>query len=100
MPTTPVIEAKASPFSRASLVAYLFLIVYASWYPFSGWQNDNLVTLLDVAKQWPRYWTIFDAAVNVVGYMPLGLLLVFALYPKCNRYWSVFWQPSPARYYR
>jgi VanZ family protein len=89
MPTTSVIEAKASPFSRASLVAYLFLIVYASWYPFSGWQNNNLVTLLDVAKQWPRYWTGFDAAVNVVGYMPLGLLLVFALYPKCNKYWSV-----------
>lgn len=89
MPTTPDIEAKASPFSRAALVAYLFLIVYASWYPFSGWQTDNLVTLLDVARQWPRYWTLFDAAVNVVGYLPLGLLLVFALYPKCHRIVSV-----------
>ncbi len=87
--TERVAERKASPFSRVSLVAYLFLIVYASWYPFSGWQTDNLATLPDVIRQWPRYWTVFDAIVNVIGYMPLGLLIVFALYPWCRRGWSV-----------
>lgn len=80
---------KASPFARASLVAYLFLIVYASWYPFSGWQVNSLVTLKDVILQWPRYWTLFDAALNVFGYMPLGMLIVFALYPWCRRGWSI-----------
>ena len=89
MTTKPVIERKASPFARASLVAYLFLIMYASWYPFSGWQINTLATLFDVIKQWPRYWTVFDAAINIVGYMPLGLLTVFALYPWCKRRWSV-----------
>jgi VanZ family protein len=87
--TERITERKSSPFSRVSLVAYLVLIVYASWYPFSGWQLDNLATLPDVIRQWPRYWTKFDAIVNVIGYMPLGLLIVFALYPWCRRGWSV-----------
>lgn len=78
-------ELKASPFSRSCLVAYLVLIVYASWYPFSGWQINNLAAISDVIKQWPRYWSIFDASINVLGYIPLGLLIVFALYPRFQR---------------
>lgn len=89
MTPPPVTVQKASPFARASLVAYLFLIVYASWYPFSGWQMHSPAALKDVILQWPRYWTAFDAAVNVLGYMPLGMLIVFALYPWCRRSWSV-----------
>ncbi|WP_354362336.1 VanZ family protein [Undibacterium sp. GrIS 1.8] len=87
---TPLeIQRQASPFARVALLAYAFLIVYASLYPFSGWQNDNLAALTDVIKQWPRYWTGFDAVTNVIGYMPLGMLIVFALYPVCRRRWSV-----------
>lgn len=82
-------ESKASPFSRSCLVAYLILIVYASWYPFSGWQINNLATISDVIKQWPRYWSIFDVVINIVGYIPLGLLIVFALYPRFQRVWAV-----------
>ncbi len=29
----------------------------------------------------PHYWTMFDLLTNVVGYIPLGILMVFALYP-------------------
>jgi VanZ family protein len=82
-------ERKASPFSRSCLVAYLVLIVYASWYPFSGWQINNLAAISDVVKQWPRYWSIFDVAMNIVGYIPLGLLIVFALYPRFQRAWAI-----------
>ncbi|MBC7405061.1 MAG: VanZ family protein [Cytophaga sp.] len=89
MTTVLVIEHKASPFSRACLVAYLILIVYASWYPFSGWQNNNLAAIVDVVKQWPRYWTVFDASINVVGYIPLGSLIVFALYPRMQHGWAI-----------
>ncbi|GGD01619.1 VanZ family protein [Undibacterium terreum] len=91
-PPTPLVQAlplRSSPFARASLVAYLFLIVYASWYPFSGWQNDNLAALTDVIRQWPRYWTWFDVLTNIVGYMPLGILLVFVLYPWLRRWWAI-----------
>ncbi len=89
MSKEPVIERKASPFYRASLVAYLVLIVYASWYPFSGWKVNNFAAILDVIKQWPRYWSAFDITINIIGYMPLGSLLVFALYPRFQRSWAV-----------
>ncbi|MFZ6649504.1 VanZ family protein [Undibacterium sp. TJN25] len=88
-PAPPLTPLRSSPFARASLVAYLFLIVYASWYPFSGWQNDNLAALSDVIRQWPRYWTWFDVLTNVVGYVPLGILLVFVLYPWCRRWLAI-----------
>ena len=81
----PSNEQKASPFSRSCLVAYLILIVYASWYPFSGWQIKNLAAISDVIRQWPRYWSIFDVVINVIGYMPLGMLIVFSLYPRFQR---------------
>ena len=35
----------ASPFARAALMAYLLLIVYASWYPFTGWQEIGVSPL-------------------------------------------------------
>ncbi|MBC3920521.1 VanZ family protein [Undibacterium sp. CY18W] len=78
----------SSPFARVSLAAYLFLIVYASWYPFTGWQANNWAALPDVIQQWPRYWSGFDAAINVVGYIPFGILIVFALYPLVTRWWA------------
>ncbi|HTD05985.1 VanZ family protein [Undibacterium sp.] len=88
-PAHPPAPLRSSPFARASLVAYLFLIVYASWYPFSGWQNNNLAALTDVIRQWPRYWTWFDVLTNIVGYVPLGMLLVFVLYPWCRRWLAI-----------
>lgn len=79
---------RSSPFARSCLVAYLILILYASWYPFTGWQANNLSALPDVIRQWPRYWTGFDAGINVVGYIPFGMLIVLALYPRVPRWWA------------
>ena len=80
-PPEPV--SKPSPLSRAALLAYVLLIVYASWYPFSGWHNQGLSPLIFLEHTtMPRYWTKFDAITNVVGYMPLGTLIVYALYPR------------------
>lgn len=80
--------ALSSPFSRACLVAYTVLIVYASCYPFSGWQFQNLVAFTELLQQWPHYWTGFDACVNVAGYIPFGVLLSFSLHPHIPRRWS------------
>lgn len=85
VPTT----ATASPFSRACLVAYVMLIVYASLHPFSGWHFDNLAAFVEQIKQWPHYWAKFDALINILGYVPLGVLLMFALYPRISRIWSL-----------
>jgi len=63
------------------LLAYLLLIIYASCFPFSGWREVGISPLAYLFAPLPRYWTLFDIATNVLGYIPLGLLLVFALHP-------------------
>jgi VanZ family protein len=55
--------------------AYAALIVYASLYPFSGWRDQGIPLWEFLFAGWPRYWTGFDLAANVVGYVPLGFLL-------------------------
>jgi VanZ family protein len=80
---SPTLRRDASPIARAALLAYVLLIVYASWFPFNGWHNNGLSPLAFAQHlDMPRYWTIFDASINVVGYVPLGMLLVYALYPR------------------
>lgn len=81
-------DRSASPLSRASLVAYAVLIVYASLYPFSDWHFENLAAFSAQLSQWPRYWSKFDAIVNVLGYIPFGVLLVFSVYPRLRSAWS------------
>jgi VanZ family protein len=81
---------RSSPITRAALLAYLFLIIYASWFPFSGWHNQGLspFIFLETMKM-PRYWTLFDAITNVIGYVPLGTLIVYSLYPRIKGIWAL-----------
>ncbi|HTN65209.1 MAG TPA: VanZ family protein [Burkholderiaceae bacterium] len=80
-PTVPNIR-RGSPSARAGLFFYLVLVVYASWYPFSGWENRGLSPQALLLAPLPHYWTLFDIVTNVLAYLPFGLLLVFALYPR------------------
>lgn len=57
---------------------YTGLICYASLYPFSDWRYQGIVPWAFLSSPWPQYWTGFDVAVNVIGYMPLGFLLVLS----------------------
>jgi VanZ family protein len=57
---------------------YLGLIVYASLYPFVQWRDQGISPWYFVMAPWPKYWTGFDVVANVLGYMPLGFLLVLA----------------------
>ena len=63
-------KTTALPFA----LAYATLIVYASLYPFSDWRDQGIVPWAFLEAPWPKYWTRFDFAVNVAGYMPLGFL--------------------------
>lgn len=82
--TQPTVHHRShSPVARAALLAYLFLIFYASLFPFAGWRNNGLSPLTFIEHlDLPRYWTKFDAGINVVGYAPLGALIVYSLYPR------------------
>jgi VanZ family protein len=81
----PPTVLRSSVFARAGLLAYIFLIVYASLYPFTGWQDVGVPLEAYLFAGMPRYWTGFDLVTNVLGYIPLGMIAVFALYPALRR---------------
>ena len=59
-------------------VATIFLVVYASLYPFTDWRDQGLSAFTFITAPWPRYWTVFDVGINLLGYAPLGFLLSLA----------------------
>ena len=67
--------------SSASLLALAWgaLVLYASLFPFSGWRwppGQQLSALL--VLPWPPWVDVFDQWANLVGYLPLGALLLIA----------------------
>ncbi|MGA2551885.1 MAG: VanZ family protein [Burkholderiaceae bacterium] len=70
-------------------MAYTILLVDASLYPFSGWRDLWIGPFDYLFAPWPSRALEFDMVVNVLGYLPLGLLGVFVLYPKIRGWASV-----------
>lgn len=62
-------------------LAYVALVVYASLYPLTGWRPGVAGPFAFLAAPLPRYVTLFDLAVNVLGYVPLGFLLAASFRP-------------------
>lgn len=57
------------------LLAYACLIGYASLYPFGPWVLPPGVPLENLWRlPWPKYFGVFDQQINLIGYVPLGLL--------------------------
>jgi len=75
-------KTSAWPLSQA----YAGLIVYASLYPFSGWRDQGIAPWEFLWSPWPRYWTGFDVAANVAGYVPLGFLLALSFLRRGSRH--------------
>ena len=81
--------------------AYAALVVYASLYPFAGWRDQGIAPwdfLFEPAGR--KYWTGFDLAANVVGYVPLGFLLALSFMRRGNcaaSPASPTWRPSRSR---
>ncbi|MEZ5607630.1 MAG: VanZ family protein [Burkholderiaceae bacterium] len=76
------------PPSTAWPLALLYgaLIVYASLFPFTGWRDQGIAPWAYLHAPWPRYWTKFDLAINLLGYLPMGFLLALALRRTCARW--------------
>ncbi|MET0186693.1 MAG: VanZ family protein [Achromobacter sp.] len=68
-------KTTALPFA----LAYATLVAYASLYPFADWRDQGIVPWAYLGASWPKYWTVFDFAINVAGYMPLGFLGALAV---------------------
>ncbi len=75
-------QQPASTFARVGLLMYLLLIVYASLFPFAGWRDNGIAPLAYLDGPLPHYWTVFDAVTNAVGYVPFGILVAFAAWPR------------------
>jgi VanZ family protein len=57
------------------LASYALFIVYVSLSPFSAWQEQGLAFHDVLTAPLRHTYTWFDAVVNVLAYIPLGLLL-------------------------
>ena len=57
------------------LLLCVALIVYASLYPFSGWQIPAVTSWQSL---WSRYYAEFDVSINFLSYVPLGFLAAAA----------------------
>lgn len=87
-PSTPT-PHRHSPLARAGLACFVFLVVYASLYPFAGWTDAGISPFAYLTAPLPRYNTVFDVVTNVWGYMPLGMLTVLALHPRITGWRAV-----------
>lgn len=67
----------------------LCLIIYASLYPFAGWRNQGISPLQFLTAPLPKYWTGFDAGINLLGYAPFGFLLALSALRSQRRSWAV-----------
>ena len=70
------------PTARMACVAYVLLIIYASIFPFNFNASVGALFLDWVFAPIPKYITSFDIFTNILGYLALGFLAVFAAYPR------------------
>ncbi|MGI4816323.1 MAG: VanZ family protein, partial [Janthinobacterium lividum] len=75
-------QPQPSPLARQVLICYAVLIVYGSLYPLRGWLLLGIGPFDYLFAPLPQYLTTFDVITNVLGYMPLGALFVFSVYPR------------------
>lgn len=75
-------HSRSSPLARGACVVYALLIVYSGLAPWSGWRDLGVAPFAYLTAPIPRHVTTFDLIVNVVGYLPLGALVVLSLHPR------------------
>lgn len=76
---------------RYLLVAYAFLVVYASLHPFSGWRDQGLPVFAFLNARFVGPFHTFDIAANVIGYVPFGFLAAISLRPPLRRRAAFVW---------
>ncbi len=62
-------------------LAYLALVVYTSLHPFSEWRAPAQEVRVFLTAPWPAYFTWADLIINVLAYVPVGVLLTLVLMP-------------------
>lgn len=83
------VESRGSGTALWLALVWMALIVHVSLYPFGGWRSTGVPWYEFLEYAFPRYWTWGDLIRNVLGYVPLGLLLALGNRPWQGRYLSV-----------
>lgn len=64
---------------RYLIAGYSLFIVYVSLSPFSGWQEQGLYFIDVLSAPLAQTFTSFDFVLNLLSYLPFGLLLAYIL---------------------
>lgn len=70
-------------------IGYVLFIVYASLSPFTGWREQGLSFFAVLSVPLQLTYTAFDAVLNLLSYLPLGLLLVLVLRARLSTGFSI-----------
>ena len=81
--------ARSSRLVAYLTVAYLLLVAYASLYPFADWRVPNDEATRFLFAGWPPYIIASDVVINVLAYVPLGLLLTLVCMGRLPRWTAV-----------
>jgi len=75
----PLVHETRARLSTWLSIGYALFIVYASLSPFSGWRSQGIDFLEMLDAPLRQTFTAFDAALNLLSYLPFGLLVGLAL---------------------
>jgi len=70
-------------------VGYTFFIMYASLSPFSGWRAQGLDFIEVIRAPFHFTFTTFDAVINLLSYLPFGLLVSLTFRARFGAFASV-----------
>jgi len=73
-------QRPGAPLARELCLVYLLLIIYATLHPITSWRASPIPPWAWMTH-WPSASLPFDVGSNVLAYVPLGALLVWALWP-------------------
>lgn len=68
---------------------YALLIIYASLSPFSGWRDQGFTFIDVLTAPVSLAYNASDAWINVLAYIPFGVLVALTLLPSIRARWSV-----------
>ena len=69
-----------SPLARELCAIYTALIAYATLHPFTGWRDQG-ISPISWTSIWPKAFLTGDLTFNLLAYVPLGMFVVWALFP-------------------
>src|SRR3990172_1809831 len=75
----PLISGTPARLRTWLATGYALFIVYASLSPFSGWRAQGMDFIEMLAVPLRLTYTAFDAALNLLSYLPFGLLVALVL---------------------